>query len=198
MLGVGITGGIGSGKTTVCRFFEFLRVPVYYADIRAKQLMQEDNGLIAGIKSAFGDSAYDAGGRLNREYLAEHVFGDPDKLKRLNELVHPAVWQDSSGWMQAHEGHPYVLYEAAILFESGGHRFLDRTITIYAPEELRIKRVMARDGVDREDVLARMKNQMNEEQKMQLADYVINNDGKHSLVNQVLNIHKELIALSEG
>lgn len=198
MLSVGITGGIGSGKTTVCRFFEFLKIPVYYADVRAKALMTEDPQVAAALRDAFGSAAFDPEGRLNRQALSDIVFNDAERLEQLNSIVHPAVWQDSSAWMQRHAGEDYILYEAAILFESGSYKMFDRTITIFAPEELRIKRVMERDDVSREAVLARMANQMEDGRKMELADYVIRNDGAHSLVNQVLQLHKELISLSRG
>ena len=195
MLNVGITGGIGSGKTTVCRFFEFLDIPVYYADKRAKELMVEDVDLIQRIKSVFGEESYFNNGDLNKNFLAEKVFHNEDKLKMLNSLVHPAVWKDSGRWMQTHADVEYTLYEAAVLFESGSYKMFDKTITVYAPEALRINRVIQRDNVSSEDVKARIGNQMDEERKIELADYVIYNDLAHSLVSQVLKLHGELIRL---
>lgn len=199
MLTIGITGGIGSGKTTVCRFFELLEVPVYYADARAKALMVEDETLKAGIISAFGSKSYLENGQVNRTFLADVVFQDEEALEKLNALVHPAVWQDTSQWIQSRmDHHPYVLYEAAILFESGSFKMVDKVITVYAPEDLRIQRVMQRDGVDEDAVRQRMSKQMSDEEKKDRADFVIHNDYSVSLVTQVLDIHKELISLSNS
>lgn len=198
MITVGITGGIGSGKTTVCRIFEFLHVPVYYADLRARQLMTDHPELVADIIHEFGKEAYQSDGSLNREYLANEVFGNEERLRKLNSLVHPRVWEDSANWFRKHSGHAYVLYEAAILFESGSYKMLDKTIHVSAPEDVRIDRVMNRDNVSGQDVKARMKHQMKEEEKAARADYIINNDGKHSIIVQVLAIHKELLALSDS
>ena len=194
MLKVGITGGIGSGKTTVCKLFEALGIPVYYADDRAKWLMINDPELVEGIKSLFGEEAYLADGQLDRPFIAQKAFGDPALLQKLNALVHPAVAIDGERWHATQSGVPYTLKEAALLFESGSYRFLDRVITVYAPVELRIRRVMERDGVAREAVTARMERQMPEEEKMEKADFVIYNDGSQSLVRQVWRIHRQLTA----
>lgn len=197
-LKVGITGGIGSGKSTVCRIFENFSVPVYYADERAKWLMVNDPALVAAIRDTFGGEAYLPDGTLNRAYLASVVFGDSEKLARLNALVHPAVWRDGERWNAKHSGVPYTLKEAALLFESSGHQLLDRVITVYAPTELRIKRVMRRDGVSRSDVEARMRRQMPDEEKVKRADFVIYNDGSRLLIPQVWVIHQRLLNLVEG
>lgn len=191
-LKIGITGGIGSGKTTVCRLFETLGVPVYYADERAKWLMVNDEALIVGIKALFGEAAYQPDGSLNRAYIAERAFHNEPLLEQLNGLVHPAVGRDSLVWFSEHQQSPYVLKEAALLFESGSYRQLDAIIVVAAPEELRIERVMRRDGVSREAVLARIRRQWPQEEKIHLADYVIHNDGQSSLIRQVWELHKRI------
>jgi len=196
LLKVGITGGIGSGKTTVCRMFEQLGVPVYYADERAKAIMAEDKIVIKKIIALFGPEAYQRDGRLNRAYIASVVFHDKKKLGALNAIVHPAVFEDGERWHAMQAGVPFTLKEAALLFESGGNKLLDQIITVSAPEDLRIQRVMERDGVSKEAVLARMKNQMSDDEKSRLADFVILNDGQHSLVRQVWQIHQELLVLA--
>jgi len=198
MLKVGITGGIGSGKTTVCQIFEKLGVPVYYADQRAKELMEDDKQLSADIRREFGDEVYDAEGRLRRKMLAEIVFNDETKLVKLNSLVHPAVFRDNQSWNEvlAKKGYPYVLKEAALLVETGSYRMLDKLIVVSAPEEDRIKRVMARDGSTQEQVLARIRAQMPEEQKVKYGDYIIFNDRIMDLVPEVTRIHIDLMNLN--
>lgn len=190
MLKVGITGGIGSGKTTVCKIFEALGIPVYYADERAKRLMVENADLAAGIRQLLGSDAYFEDGSLNRRYIAQQVFSDPDKLAKLNRLVHPAVGRDGEQWHAAQKGVPYTLKEAAILFESNSHLLLDKVITVSAPVEMRIARVIARDKVDRAAVEARIREQMPEEERIRRADFVIYNDGTQSLVQQVVDLHR--------
>lgn len=194
MLKVGITGGIGSGKTTVCQIFERLGVPVYYADQRAKELMEDDKELVADIRHEFGEDIYDAEGRLQRKKLAEIVFNDEEKLVKLNSMVHPAVFKDNQSWNEvlAKKGYPYTLKEAALLVETGSYLTLDKLIVVSAPEEDRIKRVMERDQATREQVVARIKAQMPEEQKVKYADYIIYNDTIMDLVPQVTKIHLDL------
>ncbi len=188
-LKIGITGGIGSGKSTVCKIFEVLGVPVYYADNRAKWLMHHQMELIIAIKAAFGDDVYHPDNTLNRAYLADLVFNDKEKLKTLNSLVHPVVFQDGVEWNKSHADAPYTLKEAAILFESGSYLTVDQIITVFAPKEVRIQRVLQRDEATREAVEARMDKQMPEEEKIERSDFVIHNDGKQSLIKQVLEIH---------
>ncbi len=194
MLKVGITGGIGSGKTTVCQIFERLGVPVYYADQRAKELMEDDKQLVADIRKEFGDDVYDAEGKLQRKKLAEMVFNNEELLVKLNSLVHPAVFKDNQSWNEvlAKKGYPYTLKEAALLVETGSYLTLDKLIVVSAPEEDRIKRVMERDQATREQVVARIKAQMPEEQKVKYADYIIYNDTIMELVPQVTKIHLDL------
>ncbi len=198
MISVGITGGIGSGKTTVCEFFKYLGVPVYNADTRAKALMKENQSLILAIKAEFGDDAYHNDGSVNRIFLSNIVFQNEDQLKKLNSLVHPAVFQDTAEWMQKNAQADYVLYEAAIMFESGSHKMLNKVITVYAPTSLRLQRVMQRDQSDEKAIRARMEKQMCEEEKVKLADYVIYNDGSQLIISQILMLHKELISLSSS
>lgn len=190
---VGITGGIGSGKTTVCKIFETLGIPVYYADDRAKQLMVDAPLLVASIKGIFGEAAYQADGALDRAFIAQAAFSDKEKLQRLNAAVHPAVLEDAVHWHNAQNGVPYTLKEAALLIESGGNRLMDRLVVVTAPLALRLARVAARDGVPEAAVKARMDAQMPEEEKIKLADFIIQNDGQHPLVEQVLAIHRRLL-----
>jgi dephospho-CoA kinase len=192
MFKLGLTGGIGSGKTLVCQIFEKLGIPVYYADQAARLLMNEDAGLKSKIIQMFGNQAY-AGGELNRPYLADSVFGDNEKLSGLNSLVHPLVREDFLKWVMRQKGVPYVIEEAAILFESGASLEMDKSVLVYAPEEIRITRVMKRDGVSREDVLRRMGHQMKEEEHLKMADHVLNNDGTLMLLPQVIELHNKII-----
>lgn len=187
---VGITGGIGSGKTTACKIFQELGVPVYYADSRAKELMTYNESLKNKILQSFGAEAY-SNGMLNRTYLAQQVFNSKEKLSILNGLVHPAVALDFEEWLEEHQSAAYVLKEAAILFESGAYQDVDITVLVIAPEDLRIERVMKRDGSTKEDVMKRMNNQWTQERKVKLADHIINNDGVHLMIPQVLSLHQK-------
>lgn len=179
MTSLGITGGIGSGKSTVCRLFEELGARVFYADAAAKRLMNDDARLRAGIVDAFGERSYDASGRLDRAYLASQVFGDEGRLAVLNALVHPRVFEafEEERRRAKAEGVELLLKEAALIFETGGERLLDAVAVVDAPVELRIRRVMERDGVTAEQVRARMTHQLPAEELRRLADYVIENDG---------------------
>ena len=189
MLKIGITGGIGSGKTTICTIFELLNIPVYNADIRAKQLMVSEENLIESIKILLGNKSYTEKGELNRPYIANIIFNNIRKLGKLNSLVHPAVKTDFEKWASTQES-KYVIKEAALLFEAGSYKDLDFNILVSAPLEIRISRVMKRDNTDRESIIARVNNQMAEGDKIKLADYYINNDGNHSLINQILDLHE--------
>lgn len=194
---IGITGGIGSGKSLVCKIFASLGVPVYDADSRAKSIMTTDGILVVQIKKEFGSLSYYEDGRLNREYLSAVVFNDEDKLKRLNELVHPRVGADNEKWMEQNANHPYLLREAALLFESGSFKKLDRIIVVTAPEYLRIKRVLHRDKQRTEqDVLTIIRSQMPEEEKIKKADFVIHNDETELIVPQVLQLHERFSKLN--
>ena len=191
-LKVGITGGIGSGKTTVCRIFETLGIPIYYADDRAKALMTEDADLVKAVKNLFGDTAYLSDGTLNRGLISDIAFSNPLKLNELNALVHPAVRLDGERWHKAQVGVPYTLKEAALHFESGGYKLMDKMICVVAPKEVRIERVLLRGGLTRADIEARMSKQLPDEEKINKSDFVIYNDGHHGLIQQVMAIHKRL------
>ena len=187
---IGITGGIGAGKSTVTRIFAALGVPVYDADSRAKWLMNSDPALQAALSEAFGPQTYTAAG-LNRTYLAATVFGDPGKTAQLNRLVHPRVGDDYAAWVREHAGLPYVLKEAALLFESGSYQSLDRVIAVSAPLPLRIRRVLQRDPHRTEaDVAAIVARQMNEAEKLARADHVVLNDEKTLLIPRVLDLDR--------
>jgi len=194
MMQVGITGGIGSGKTTVCLLFAALGIPIYDADAAAKRLMTEDDVLQKQLIELFGEAVY-VGHELNRPWIAEQVFNNKNLLEQLNGLVHPAVARDTIAWT-SQQNAPYVLKEAALLIESGSYQVLDKLIVVSAPEELRISRVMARNQITREEVLSRIQNQLPEAEKLQMADYIIINDGEHALLPQVLDIHQKLLKLA--
>lgn len=187
MLKIGLTGGIGSGKTTIAEVFKQLGIPIYLSDNRAKALMLENESLRISIIRLFGNQAYVAG-ELNTAYIAEKVFSNHEELKKLNAIVHPVLQEDFEAW-SAMQQSPYIIKEAAILFESGANKGLDKVILVEAPKELKISRVVQRDNVTQEDVLARMDKQWSDEQKRALSDYIIINDEKSSLMEQVLKLH---------
>lgn len=194
MLRIGITGGIGSGKSTVSAAFVFLGVPYYPSDQRAKWLMNNMPDLIRKIQKIFGEQAYNKEG-LNRKWIAQQVFANPGLLQELNHVVHPAVEKDYEEFCEFHKNAPYTLKEAAILFESGSYKGLDKIILVVSPLELRIQRVMERDKLSREEVLKRIENQLSDEEKISKSDYVIQNDGEESILLQVLEIHKQLLSI---
>lgn len=187
---IGLTGGIGSGKTTVARIFESFGFSVYFADLRAKALYTEDEEMKASVIDSFGADIYTAAGELDRKKLAGIVFQDRTQLDTLNSIVHPATFRDFDRWMdQLNEGaaydKPFILKEAAILYESGSHAHLDGVLGVYAPKQTRLERVLQRDGAVREEVLARMDKQYPESFKLFHSDFTIYNDGSHHLIPQV-------------
>lgn len=195
MLKVGITGGIGSGKTTVCKLFEALGVAVYYADDRAKYLMQHEHFLIDQLKQNFGEEIYTQG-QLNRTLLAQKVFGHKEQLALLNSLVHPVVFRDTERWYQEQlvNKSAYVLKEAALLVETGAYKMLDKLIVVSAPLAVRLQRVVERDNVAEAEVMQRINNQLPEAKKIELADYIVeNNSDMEGLKTQVAQIHQQLI-----
>lgn len=194
MLKIGITGNIGSGKTTVSRLFELLGIPVFYSDDHAKQVMITDAELIAGVKQAFGSEAYFADGTLNRKHIAGIVFNNDTELKKLNSLVHPAVFRAFDSWVIQHYSAPYVLKEAAILFESGSYKDCNYNILVTAPTNIRVARVMQRDGITQQEAESRNAKQMPEEAKKQLANFVIANDNGQLMIPQVLTLHEQFKA----
>jgi len=189
-LKIGVTGGIGSGKSVVCRIFNVLGIPVFDADAEAKRLMTIDASLRNAIRVEFGTEAYHEDGTLNRPYLADQVFNDEQRLKILNGLVHPVVIRKGEEWAQQQKA-PYTIKEAALLFESGSFKLNHYTILVSAPVGIRIERVMQRDGVTAAQVKARMERQWPDERKRQLADFVIVNDGIQALIPQVLALDKQ-------
>ncbi|WMX13700.1 MULTISPECIES: dephospho-CoA kinase [unclassified Aureispira] len=195
MLKVGITGGIGSGKSTVCRLFEKFGIPVYYADDRAKWLMNYQEEVKNKLMEHFGADVYQSDGLLNRAHLAGIVFKDASQLKVLNSIVHPAVFKDGQQWQREQEslGVAYTLKEAALLFETGSYADLDKIIVVTAPEDLRIKRVMERDNSTEEEVRARMNQQMPQAEKEKKADYIIKNIAWETLNVQVSELHEKLL-----
>ena len=195
MLRIGLTGGIVSGKSTVAKMFELLHIPVFYADAASKKLYQTDQELIASIKKYFGEDLY-VNGQLDKQKLASIVFSDPSKLELLNQLVHPPTIRDAENWMKKQTS-PYVIKEAALIFESGSSAGLDFVIGIKAPLHLRIKRVMERDHVTRDEVLSRMNRQIDEDIKMRLCDFIIDNSEQVLVIPQVLELHHYLLGLNK-
>ena len=194
MFSVGITGGIGSGKSTVCGIFSRLGIPVFNADQESKNLLDSDPALRKLIRQNFGKSIYKASGAVDRKKLAAIVFADPARLNLLNSLVHPAVKRRFSAWVSEQTNVPYVIKEAAILFESGSWKDVDHVVTVLSPRELRISRVMQRDGIARSLVEERMSHQMSEEEKVKRSGSVIYNDEKKMVLPQVLKLHREFFA----
>ncbi|MCF8302094.1 MAG: dephospho-CoA kinase [Bacteroidales bacterium] len=191
MVKIGLTGSIGSGKTIVAKIFKALEVPVYQADEEAKRFLEYPE-VIDEIVNAFGNTMLTAN-KIDRKKLAAVVFSDPDKLGKLNVIIHPYVKEDFQKWCENHSDEPYVVQEAAILFESGFDKLFDKIITVSAPEHVRIERVMHRDSISKEDVLSRMRNQWSDAEKVKRADYVITNDEEQMIMPQVLDIHEELL-----
>lgn len=189
---IGLTGGIGSGKTTVAKMFQDLGVPVYIADEEAKKLNNTSKTIIKGLKKLLGGTIYSANGKLNRKKMASMIFNDAEVLAKVNNLIHPEVAKHFEKWT-ALQTVPYVLKEAAILFESGSHKNCDKVILVTAPEEIRIKRVMNRDKVSRGEVLSRMKNQWSEEEKRKLSDFIIENTDIAHTYSQVETLHMNLL-----
>jgi dephospho-CoA kinase len=192
MLRIGLTGGIGSGKTTVAKVFETLGIPVYYADDRAKLLMNTNEELKSAIIKQFGKEAYREG-NLDRKNLAGIVFNDKEKLALLNSLVHPVTILDAEEWMKK-QNSAYVIKEAALLFESGAAEKLDYVIGVYAPQHIRVKRVMERDHIPVEEIMNRITRQIDEEMKMKLCDFVIINNDQQLVIPRVLELHKKFLS----
>jgi dephospho-CoA kinase len=195
MLKIGLTGGMGSGKSTVAKVFEVLGIPVYFADDAAKRLMNEDEIVKQQILQLFGDEAY-INDVLNRKYIADIAFSNPAKLEKLNQLVHPATLKDAENWM-LQQTTPYAIKEAALIFESGAQEQLDYIIGVYAPTPLRIQRTIQRDGISKEEVIARMNKQIDETIKMRLCNFIITNDEQELLIMQVTALHNKLLALAK-
>jgi len=193
MLKIGITGGIGAGKSTVAGIFKVLGVPVFDADVTAKNILNTDPILREQIAAAFGSETY-KNGLLDRKYLATLVFNNPDQLAKLNALVHPATIEAADKWASRFTDKPYIIKEAALLFEAGTNEGLNYIIGVTAPKELRITRVMARDLVSREEVLNRMQHQFDDTEKMKRCNFVIDNNEASLVIPQVLALHAKFIS----
>jgi len=187
---IGVTGNIGSGKSTVCRIFETLEIPVYYADAMAKKLINSDPEIMSAYRRIFGNGIY-IDGQLDRKRIADLIFEDKSLLSEIENIVHPAVYKDFEQWSEKQES-TIVMHEAAILFESGGDVFVDKIIFVSAPENLRIERVMKRDGLSEQEIRNRIKNQWSEERKIPMSHYVIKCDGCTPVILQVLEIYNDL------
>ncbi|HOK61510.1 MAG: dephospho-CoA kinase [Tenuifilum sp.] len=197
LLRVGVTGGIGSGKTLVCKILEVLGYPVFYSDLVAKSITDTDPEVMEKVKGLFGNNIY-PNGKLNRKKVAELVFANDTLLKELNSIIHPAVARSFEQWCLQNAKSGLVFKESAILFETGIFRELHKTILVTAPEELRIKRVVERDGVTELEVRARMAKQMPEEQKKKLADFIVDNSSNQLVLPQVLGIVQILTSIKNG
>lgn len=196
MLKIGLTGGLGSGKSTVAHIFEVLSIPVYYADAASKRLMNDDEKVKEAVQTAFGKEVYPEG-ILDRKYLAEIVFRDEKKLEVLNSIVHPATLLDANEWMKKQTA-PYIMKEAALIFESGSHQSLDHVIGVKAPLSLRLQRAIKRDNLSKEEAMSRINRQISEEIKMRLCDFIIVNDEQHMVIPQVLELHQKLMQMSSA
>jgi dephospho-CoA kinase len=197
MLKVGLTGGIGSGKSLVSKIFTVLGVPVFRSDDVSKDLISNDKRIIEQVSGAFGAALY-KDGRLDRKRLSTIVFSDRNQLETLNSILHPAVDEEFKEWLNKQSDETYIVKEAAILFESGRDRALDIITTVSAPEKLRISRVMERDGVTSQDVLLRMKHQLSEDERNSRSDVIIYNDGKSLVIPQVISLHTSFLQRAGG
>ena len=191
MIKVGITGGIGSGKSTACKVFRTMGIPVFDADSVAKQLMDTDLVIREQLIQLFGSSVYQSNQTIDRKYLAGIVFNDPSSLEQLNAIIHPAVRNAFEDWFQAQQS-PYIIHEAAILFESGFYKMMDKTIAVVTDEAERIERVMKRNAMTEEQIRLRIRNQWTDEQRIKLADFVIGNNDNELIIPQIVEIDKKL------
>ena len=185
---IGITGGIGSGKTFICKKFQEMGVPVYNADLRAKFLMENDNELKDELINHFGTEIY-INSKLNKKLLASKIFSNKSELDFINSVVHPAIDRDVTVWKEKNKDYAYLIKEAALLFENGSYKNLDKTILVHAPKDERILRVMKRDNTSKEQVESRIKNQMSDFDKMENADFIINNNGKNQVDKIVMKLN---------
>lgn len=189
---IGITGGIGSGKSLICKIFSTMNIPIYDADSRAKYLINNDLSLKKSIRSLLGENAYTTSGEYNRKWVASQVFDNPDLLKQLNSLVHPCVHKDAHEWVKKFPNSPFLLYEAALMKAAGDNNFFDKVIVVNAPIDLRIKRIQARDKRSEQEIRDIMARQISDEERLKIADYVIENDDNKPVLEQVLGLYDEL------
>jgi dephospho-CoA kinase len=196
-LQIGVTGGIGSGKSLVCRVFETLGAPVYYADERAKWLTEHDPILKADIVRVLGSQAYDTVGKYNRAWVASQVFADPTLLEKLNAVIHPRVFADTALWVSQHADKPYVIKEAALLRAAGDGNTLDKVVAVLAPADLRIERIRTRDPYRSvKEIQHIMDRQVNDDERLRVADYVLHNDETQLLLPQLVALHQKFLAES--
>jgi dephospho-CoA kinase len=196
MIKVGLTGNIGSGKSTVARVFKILGIKVYTADDEAKTLLKKPN-VIQEIVQMTGTKVLDKNKQIDRKKLAKMVFGNPEMLKQLNQIIHPRIREDFQLWLTKNKTEKYIVQEAAILFESGFDKMFNKIIFVSAPEDLRIERILKRDKVEVEAVLSRIKNQQSETEKIHKSDYIILNDGGKMIIPQIIEIHQQLLKFSQ-
>ena len=189
---IGITGGMGSGKTTACRVFELLGIPVYYSDEESKKILSSDKIVRVELLQLFGNDILDADDKIDRKKLATLVFNNKLALDQLNAVLHPAVGKHFEKWLLIQQA-PYIIKEAAILFESGAYKQVEKVITVTAPLELRIKRILKRDNTSREEILQRIERQMSDEEKIERSDIVLVNDEEVLLIPQILKVHQSLL-----
>ena len=197
MLKIGVTGGIGTGKSTVCKIFETLGVPVFYADDESKKILLQDEQVHSELRNLYGEEIFFEG-IPDRKKIASIVFSDRKKLEQLNAILHPAVIRKSEEWFQTQKGIAYAIKEAALIFEIGGEKLLDKVIVVSAPEDVCIARIVKRDGISEQEVKSRIKNQMPQSSKEELADFIIRNDDTQLLIPQVTKIHHEILQLEES
>jgi dephospho-CoA kinase len=195
MLKVGITGGIGCGKTTVCKVFELLDVPVYYADDEAKKILDSNEDVKKDILKTFGNDVLTDTGIVDKKKLASLVFNNQEQLEKLNSIIHPAVREHFVNWIKNNSSQKYILKEAAILFESGAYKLVDKVIAVIAPIELKINRAMQRDKISREQVLQRMSNQSKDRDIIKRSQFLIQNDEQQLLIPQIISVHNQLLEL---
>lgn len=197
MLKIGLTGSIGSGKSTIARVFELLGVPVYFTDIEAKKILYEQD-IVSNIIGKWGALVLSDEGEIDRKKLASKVFNDYSDLQWLNSLIHPRVRKHFISWVEAHHYYPYIMQESAIMLETGFSSFFNKIVVVTCPENERIHRVLSRDKMTKEQVMERMENQWSEDLKKQKADYIIVNDDRSLAVPQVLSLHLDFLKLSEN
>ena len=189
---IGITGGIGSGKSLICKIFSTMNIPIYDADSRAKYLINRDISLKNSIKNFLGENAYTPTGEYNRAWVASQVFNNPDLLKQLNSIVHPCVHKDSHDWVKNYPKSPFLLYEAALMKAAGDNNMFDKVIVVNAPINLRIKRIQARDKRSEQEIRDIIARQISDGDRLKIADYVIENDDKKPVLEQVLEIYQQI------
>ena len=190
---IGITGGIGSGKSLICKIFSMMNIPIYDADSRAKYLINNDLSLKNSIKNLLGENAYLPTGIYNRKWVASQVFNNPDLLKQLNSLVHPCVHKDSHDWVKKYSKSPFLIYEAALMKAAGDNNMFDKVIVVYAPINLRIQRIQVRDKRSEQEIKDIIARQISDEERLKIADYVIENDDKEPVLKQVLELYEILV-----